>query len=126
MREGAIGGTDLTRTAVLTLLGLRGPISRADMARELDVSPATVTQVTKRLIDQGVLEALDYAPSSGGRPGQRLGLVGTAGRAVGVKVAADHVAIVDMRLDGQVLPHGSHYASNRLWRRGTSLCSVSG
>jgi predicted NBD/HSP70 family sugar kinase len=103
LRDGPIGGTDLTRTAVLALLGLRGPTSRAAMARELDVNPATITQVTKRLIDQGVLEALDHAPSSGGRPGQRLGLVGTAGRALGVKVANDHVAIVDMRLDGQVV-----------------------
>ena len=103
MKDSANGGTDLTQTAVLALLGLRGPTSRAAIARELDVSPATVTQVTKRLIDQGVLEALDYAPSNGGRPGQRLGLLGTAGRAVGVKVAADHLAVVDMRLDGQVI-----------------------
>jgi predicted NBD/HSP70 family sugar kinase len=103
VRDSPIGGTDLTQTAVLALLGLHGPTPRAAIARELDVSPATVTQVTKRLIEQGVLETLDYAPSNGGRPGQRLGLVGTAGRAVGVKVAADHLAIVDMRLDGQVI-----------------------
>jgi predicted NBD/HSP70 family sugar kinase len=101
--ESNSGGADLTRTAVLALLGRRGPTSRAAIARELEMSPATVGQVTKRLIEQGVLEALDYAPSEGGRPGQRLGLVGAAGRAVGVKVAADHLAIVDMRLDGQVI-----------------------
>ena len=103
MGEGSIVGADLRRTAVLALLGRRGPTSRADIARELEMSPASVGQVTKRLIEQGVLETLDYAPSRGGRPGQRLGLVGTAGRAVGVKVAADHLAIVDMRLDGQAI-----------------------
>jgi len=103
MGEGSIAGADLRRTAVLALLGRRGPTSRADIARELEMSPASVGQVTKRLIEQGVLETLDYAPSRGGRPGQRLGLVGTAGRAVGVKVAADHLAIVDMRLDGQAI-----------------------
>jgi predicted NBD/HSP70 family sugar kinase len=73
------------------------------MARELDLSPATVTIVTKRLIDRGVLELLDMVPSDGGRPGQLLGLVATAGHAVGVKVAADHLAIVDVRLDGEVV-----------------------
>jgi len=94
---------DLTRTAVLALLGRTGPASRADIARELEVSPATVTQVTRRLLDQGMLEVLDYAESRGGRPGQLLGLVGDAGRAVGVKVMADHLVVVDVRLDGTVL-----------------------
>ena len=94
---------DLTRTAVLAALGRGGPMSRAEIAEELDVSPATVTQVTRRLLDQGMVEELEMAPSRGGRPGQLLGLVGTAGRAIGVKVAADHVVIVDVQLDGTVL-----------------------
>jgi len=96
-------GRDLTATAILALLGRGGPMSRADVARELDVSPPTVTQVMKRLLEQGMVEELDQAPSRGGRPGQLVGIVGTAGRAVGVKVAADHLAVVDVRLDGTVL-----------------------
>jgi predicted NBD/HSP70 family sugar kinase len=94
---------DLTRTAVLAALGRGGPMSRAAIAQELDISAATVTQVTKRLLDQGMLEELHLAPSRGGRPGQLLGLVGSAGRAIGAKVAADHVVIVDVQLDGTVL-----------------------
>jgi predicted NBD/HSP70 family sugar kinase len=88
--------------AVLALLGRNGPASRATIARELELSPATVSQVTRRLIEQGILEPLDYEPSDGGRPGQLLGLVSTAGWAVGVKLAADHLVFVDVRLDGQV------------------------
>jgi predicted NBD/HSP70 family sugar kinase len=87
---------------VLSLLGREGPMSRAGIARELDLSPATVSQVTRRLIRQGVLESLYFAPSEGGRPGELLGLVAEAGRAVGVKLAADHVVMVNVRLDGQV------------------------
>ena len=97
------GDGSLTRMAVLALLGQRGPASRATIARELDLSPPTVSQVTRRLIQQGVLEPLEYEPSEGGRPGQLLGLVSTAGRAVGVKLAADHLVLVDVRLDGQVV-----------------------
>jgi predicted NBD/HSP70 family sugar kinase len=89
--------------AVLALLGQRGPASRATIARELELSPPTVTQVTRRLIQQGVLQPLEYEPSEGGRPGQLLGLVSTAGRAVGLKLAADHLILVDVRLDGQVV-----------------------
>jgi predicted NBD/HSP70 family sugar kinase len=88
--------------AILAVLS-RGPASRAVIARELDLSPATVSQVTRRLISQGVVETLSFAPSDGGRPGQLLGLVGGAGHAIGVKLAADHVVLVDVGLDGQVL-----------------------
>jgi len=103
VQEDDLAGGDLTRMAVLALLGRDGPASRAAIARELDLSPATVSQVTRRLIEQGVVEPLYFAPSEGGRPGQLLGLVGDAGRAIGVKLAADHIVTVEVRLDGQVL-----------------------
>ena len=35
----------------------RGPSSRADIARTLNVSPATVTQTTKELIARNLVEA---------------------------------------------------------------------
>jgi predicted NBD/HSP70 family sugar kinase len=94
---------DLTRTAILALLGTVGPLSRSEIARELDVSPATVTQLTRELMRQGMVEELDLKPSRGGRPAQLLGLVGDAGHALGVKVTADHLVLVDVRLDGEVL-----------------------
>lgn len=94
--------SDLTRTAMLGLLGAAGPLSRAEIARALEVSPATVTQVTKDLLARHLVAEVDHAPSRGGRPGQRLALVGTSGHALGVKVAAEHVAMVDAGLDGVV------------------------
>lgn len=103
MIDQGLGSGDRTRMAVLALVARRGSISRAEIARDLQLSPATVSTVTKRLLDDGVLEALDFGPSDGGRPGQLLGLVPTAGHAVGVKVAADHLAMVDVRLDGDVV-----------------------
>ena len=103
MNDEDVGGSDFTRMAILALLGRDGPASRAAIARDLDLSPATVSQVTRRLIHQGVVEPLYFAPSEGGRPGQLLGLVADAGHAVGVKLAADHLVLVDVRLDGHVL-----------------------
>ena len=93
---------DLTRSAVLAALGTSGPLSRTDIARILGVSPATVTQVVKDLLARGLVAEVEHRPSRGGRPAVMLGLVGSAGRALGAKVAADHVAVVDVRLDGQV------------------------
>jgi len=96
-------GQDLTRSAVLAELGRSGPLSRSDLAERLQMSSATMTAVTRQLIALGMVSQLERSPSRGGRPAELLGLVGAAARAVGVKVAADHLAIVDVRLDGAVL-----------------------
>lgn len=86
-------------SAILGLLASRGPASRAEIARALDVSSATVTQLTKDLLRGGMIEELETAPSQGGRPGRLLGLAHSAGSAIGVKVTADHVAIVQVNHD---------------------------
>jgi predicted NBD/HSP70 family sugar kinase len=61
-----------------------------------------MTQLTKDLLADGLLRELDHSPSQGGRPARMLGLVASAGRAVGVKVVADHVAFVEVGIDGSV------------------------
>lgn len=99
---------DLVPSAILGLLGTRGPTSRADVARALEVSPATVTQLTRDLIARGLVAELETAPSQGGRPGRLLGLVRSAGGVIGAKVTADHVAIVDVDLDGTVRSTTAH------------------
>jgi predicted NBD/HSP70 family sugar kinase len=93
----------MTRSAVLTHIGGHGPTSRADLARRLGVSPALMTQVTKDLIADGLLSETELSPSRGGRPARLLGLVAAAGGAIGVKVVADHVTMVELGIDGSVL-----------------------
>jgi len=95
--------TDVNRSAILAHLGAHGPASRAELARALNLSPALMTQLTKDLLADGLLRELAHQPSQGGRPARMLGLVASAGRAVGVKVAADHVAFVEVGIDGSVL-----------------------
>jgi len=96
-------GADVTRTAVLALIGAQGPVSRAELARSLKVSAALVTQLTRQLIADNLLEELDSVPSQGGRPARLLGLTSSASNAIGVKVAADHVALVEVQIDGDVV-----------------------
>jgi predicted ArsR family transcriptional regulator len=75
---GSVAG-DMTRTAVLALLARQGPLSRAQIAERLDLSRATVTQTTRRLLGQGLVGELDRRPAQsgggGGRPAVPLGLV---------------------------------------------------
>ncbi|MBH0053903.1 ROK family protein [Salinibacterium sp. SWN139] len=95
--------TDVNRSAILAHLGAHGPASRAELARTLSLSPALMTQLTKDLLHDGLLRELEHQASQGGRPARMLGLVSSAGRAVGVKVASDHVAFVEVGIDGTVL-----------------------
>jgi predicted NBD/HSP70 family sugar kinase len=94
--------TDVNRSAVLAQLGSQGPASRADLARLLGVSPALMTQLSKELLAEGLIVELDHSPSQGGRPARMLGLAENGGRVIGVKVVADHVAFVEVGLDGLV------------------------
>lgn len=94
--------TDINRSAILAHLGALGPTSRADLARLLNVSPPLVTQLVKQLVADGLVRELEQAASHGGRPARLLGLVSTSQRAIGVKVAADHLAFVEVRVDGSV------------------------
>ena len=101
---GSVAG-DMTRTAVLALLARRGPLSRAEIAERLDLSPATITASTRRLLAEGLLAAQDPRPSPAGRPSIPLRLVPASAHAIGVQVAHEHVTGVITRLDGEVV-HG--------------------
>lgn len=94
---------DVNRSAVLAHLGARGQSSRAELARTLGVSPAHMTQLIRELIADGLVVELDQAPSQGGRPARMIGVVSNAGSAIGVKVAPDHLAFVEVAIDGTVL-----------------------
>lgn len=94
--------TDANRAAILALLGARGPASRADLARALDLSPALITRLTRDLLADGLIEELERRPSRGGRPAQQLGLVPASIGAIGLKIAPDHVTLVEVGIDGVV------------------------
>jgi predicted NBD/HSP70 family sugar kinase len=98
MVEQPTGGQ--SSASVLAALGMAGPMSRADLARRLSMSPATVTQLTRQLLTTGLVRELTSVPSGGGRPGTLLGLSGEGGGALGAKLSADKVTVVRVGLDG--------------------------
>ena len=105
MRQGASGAElrDVNRSAVLSLIGQHGPMSRAEIARRLGVRPGTVTALARGLIASGIVRPVNTVASNGGRPAELLALLGSAAVAIGAKVAEDHLAIVCANLDGTVL-----------------------
>lgn len=121
---------DLNRAAILELIGRHGPIARVEIARELDLSPATVTVLTRELVHDGLVREVDLAPSSGGRPAILLGLVGEAAHALGVKIAADHLTAVRVNLAGDPLEYAERVfdaaAPDAVDRLGDELAAILG
>lgn len=87
---------------VLRALATSGPLSRAQLARELGLSGPTLTQATRTLMELGLISELDQSPSTGGRPATLLGLVAGAGKVIGVKLADDHLFGICVDLESQV------------------------
>ena len=103
-RTGSAGmSRGYNRVAVLRLISGSGPIARVEIAEQLGLSPATVTAVTRQLLDHGLVRVADRSPSKGGRPRMLLELVGGAATAFGVKIAPDHLVGVRVDLDAEVL-----------------------
>lgn len=88
---------------MLRTLGLVGPMHRTALAAELGVSPATITELTRELLEIGLLRSAGKEPSRGGRPKELLALVADSGHLLGVKVASDKVIGVVVDLAGNVV-----------------------
>ena len=87
---------------VLRAIATYGPLSRAQIARDLGLSGPTLTQATKYLMARGLVCELEQSPSTGGRPATLLGLVADAGQVMGVKLAEDHLVGVVVDLESNV------------------------
>lgn len=85
------------------MIGSQGPIARVEIARRLSLSAATVTGVTRDLVEDGLIRVVEQVASGGGRPRLLLGLVADAAQAIGVKIAPDRLAIVRVNLEGEIL-----------------------
>lgn len=95
---------ELTRAAVLRAVALHGPLSRTAIAGHLGVSPATVTTLTRELLEDGLVEAAGKEPgSSRGRPAELLRVVPGAAVLLGAKVSASGITGVVADLLGSPL-----------------------
>jgi predicted NBD/HSP70 family sugar kinase len=83
---------------------LRGPISRSELARRLDLSPASLTRLTQPLLRSGlVLEASNQHQPRSGRPTRPLVVVPTAHHFIGVKLTGDDAHAVATTLRAEVV-----------------------
>jgi predicted NBD/HSP70 family sugar kinase len=88
--------------SILTMLRNRGIASRADIARRLSLTPATITRLTGRLVERGLVKEAQAPQARGprelGRPSVGLAINAEGAFFLGVEIAVDAVrfALIDL------------------------------
>lgn len=86
-----------------------GPIARAEIANQLGLSPAAVTNITGELISRGLLFEVRAAEAEGvGRKAILLGVNYGAKRVAGVKVSQTSITCAVTHLNAEVLATSTH------------------
>ena len=96
---------DFNQTVVLDVIRRAGGgLARAEVARRTGLSPQTVTNVARRLLDLGrVVEEGEAARTGPGRPGPLLRLSAPSRYAVGVHLDPATMTFVLLDLSGAVV-----------------------
>ena len=84
------------------MLQTRGPLSRAEVARESGLSAPTVSKAVASLLKAGLLEEADAPEMARGRPAPKLRLATTSSQVLGVTIDAGHCEVVSAGLDGEL------------------------
>lgn len=82
---------------------VHGPISRSDLGRRLNLSPASLTRLSKPFFDQGIfIEGTELSDGAVGRPARPLDIRVDALNFVGIKLTGDAALAVrtDLRATG--------------------------
>jgi predicted NBD/HSP70 family sugar kinase len=91
-----------TTRAVVRELLRAGPLSRADLARRLDLSPASLTKLTRPLVNSGMVREESGRSARPGRPGAPLAMDVGRHRFLGMKLTGDELFGVSTDAGGAV------------------------
>jgi predicted NBD/HSP70 family sugar kinase len=81
------------RAAILWSLYLSRPRSRPELSAATGLSPASVTNVIRELIDEGIVIETGLAESDGGRPRAMLGMNPEYGYVIGVDIGETRIRV---------------------------------
>lgn len=88
----------LNTSLILEIIQESGPISRAELAKQTRLSNPAVSTLIANLMEEGLVEEVGIADSTGGRPARLLQFNPKSGFLVGVDIGANNMsgAVVDM------------------------------
>jgi predicted NBD/HSP70 family sugar kinase len=94
---------DINRRIVLNYVRDRGPISRAEIARQTALQRSTVSDIVDLLITEGLIEEIGMGQSTGGRCPTLLKLHTAGAAAIGIDIAPTRTTVATSNLAGCVL-----------------------
>ncbi|WP_261833718.1 DNA-binding transcriptional regulator NagC [Vibrio ishigakensis] len=107
MTGGQIGNVDLVKqlnsAAVYRLIDQQGPISRIQIAELSHLAPASVTKITRQLLEFGYIQEVAQQASTGGRRAISLKTQVTQFHTIAVRIGRDYLQLSLHDLSGAVL-----------------------
>lgn len=94
---------EINEALVLDAVRALAPVSRAAIVSRTGLSAATVTGITGRLLQAGLLTETDIVRGTGGRPARLLELGTDVLLAAGVRLSADEAFVALVNLRGKVV-----------------------
>lgn len=90
---------EINRILIFNAIRENGPIARSQLAKNLKLSPTTVTVFADEFIENGFLQEIGKADSSGGRKPVLVQLNPNAGQVIAVDLGQKLVALMNMDAD---------------------------
>ncbi|HAZ76486.1 MAG TPA: transcriptional regulator, partial [Enterobacteriaceae bacterium] len=110
--QAQIGNVDLVKqlnsAAVYRLIDQLGPISRIQIAEQSQLAPASVTKITRQLIERGLIKEVDQQASTGGRRAISIITETRNFNAIGVRLGRHDTTLTLYDLSSKVLAE-EHY-----------------
>jgi predicted NBD/HSP70 family sugar kinase len=94
---------DINRQIVLNYVRERGPISRAEIARETVLQRSTVSTIVDELVSDSLVEEIGEGESTGGRRPTLLRLRASGAAAIGIDITPTRTTVATSDLSGRVL-----------------------
>lgn len=93
------------RNDVFRYICKQGTVSNPDIAYALKLSLPTATQITKELMEKGLIEERGELQSTGGRRAKALAVSTRVGHAIGLDITKNHINLVLTDLTGCILKY---------------------
>ncbi|EKT59494.1 DNA-binding transcriptional regulator NagC [Providencia sneebia] len=107
-----IGNIDLVKqlnsAVVYSLIDQHGPISRIQIAEQSQLAPASVTKITRQLLERGLIKEVDQQASTGGRRAISIVSEHKNFHTIGVRLGRYDATIALYDLNGKMLTE-AHY-----------------
>ncbi len=91
------------RNEVFRYICRHGTVSNPDISYDLKISLPTATQITKELLEQGLIEEKGELQSTGGRRAKALSAAVNVKLAVGLDITKNHITLVLTNIAGETL-----------------------